>query len=93
MLLGSGSRKALESWGGELELIVLSEHFDAHFIAIDIQTGRAYIYGEGRPRRGMLIFDGAHYDALALGGVGRGGEAFRYFIFWQFYAVFDRLCL
>ena len=49
MLLGSGSRKALESWGGELELIVLSEHFDAHLIAIDIQTGRAYIYGEGRP--------------------------------------------
>ena len=45
-------------------------HFAREIAAYDIQTKRCDVYGqgEGYPERVMLIYDGLHYDALALAG-------------------------
>ena len=41
-----------------------------------MQTRRCDVYGQdsGYPQRGMLIYDGLHYDALALAGAPRPGQ-------------------
>lgn len=58
-----------ESWGGQVELFVLSTHLQKQIAAYDVQTGRVDIYGEDRfplAERGHLIYDGLHYDAVVF---------------------------
>ena len=45
-------------------------HFGREIAAHDIQTKRCDVYGqgEGHRERVMLIYDGLHYDALAIAG-------------------------
>ncbi|KAH7622861.1 hypothetical protein Ndes2526B_g02143 [Nannochloris sp. 'desiccata'] len=60
-------------WGGAIELSILSKHLKKEIAAFDIQTERVDIYGqgEGYAERVMLVYDGLHYDALAVAaGVG-----------------------
>ena len=47
-----------------------SRHFGREIAAHDIQTKRCDVYGQGKGyrERVMLIYDGLHYDALALAG-------------------------
>jgi ubiquitin thioesterase OTU1 len=53
-------------WGGGIELSVLSILAGVELVAIEVRTGRPYVFGEGKglARRGYLVFDGLHYDAL-----------------------------
>ncbi|CAI7732255.1 unnamed protein product [Closterium sp. NIES-54] len=57
-----------DSWGGGIELAILSDHFAKKIAAFDIQTKRCDVYGQDKPycETIMLIYDGIHYDALAL---------------------------
>jgi len=60
-------------WGGAIELSILSKHLKKEIAAFDIQTERVDVYGqgEGYTERVMLVYDGLHYDALAVAaGVG-----------------------
>jgi ubiquitin thioesterase OTU1 len=60
-------------WGGAIELSILSKYLKKEIAAFDIQTERVDIYGqgEGYSERVMLVYDGLHYDALAVAaGVG-----------------------
>jgi ubiquitin thioesterase OTU1 len=60
-------------WGGAIELSILSKYFKKEIAAFDIQTKRVDIYGQGEDYsdRVMLVYDGLHYDALAVAaGVG-----------------------
>ena len=45
-------------------------HFGREIAAYDIQTKRCDVYGQGDgfTDRAMLIYDGLHYDALAVSG-------------------------
>lgn len=54
------------SWGGAIELAILSEHFGVAIHAADIQTCRVDRYGEdrGHEERILLMYDGLHYDAI-----------------------------
>lgn len=54
--------------GGAIELSILSAHYKRGIDAYDIQTKRCDRYGEqeGYEDRVMLIYDGLHYDALAV---------------------------
>eukprot|EP00903_Cladosiphon_okamuranus_P018880 g17366.t1 len=56
-----------KSWGGEIELSILSKKLAVMITVVDIQTNNAYSYGEGNgfDRRVFIIYDGIHYDALA----------------------------
>uniref|UniRef100_A0A7S3A134 Ubiquitin thioesterase OTU n=1 Tax=Rhodosorus marinus TaxID=101924 RepID=A0A7S3A134_9RHOD len=62
------------SWGGAIELSILADHFKTEIAAIDVKTTRMDCYGEGKnyELRGYLLYDGIHYDAIALA---LGGES------------------
>ncbi|KXZ49583.1 hypothetical protein GPECTOR_20g439 [Gonium pectorale] len=57
-----------DKWGGAIELFILAQHYRTEIAAFDIQTKRCDVYGQdkGYPDRCMLIYDGLHYDALAV---------------------------
>ncbi|PGH16102.1 hypothetical protein AJ80_05317 [Polytolypa hystricis UAMH7299] len=54
------------SWGGGIELSILSKHFDIEICSIDVQTLRIDRFNEGRPTRCILVYSGIHYDTVAL---------------------------
>ncbi|KAI9843092.1 MAG: ubiquitin-specific protease otu1 [Sclerophora amabilis] len=54
------------SWGGGIELGILSQHFDIEICSIDVQSLRVDRFNEGRPKRCILIYSGIHYDTIAL---------------------------
>eukprot|EP01018_Ginkgo_biloba_P024690 Gb_06226 [translate_table: standard] len=57
-----------EKWGGAIELAILADYYCREIAAYDIQTTRCDLYGQGKgyKERVMLIYDGLHYDALAM---------------------------
>ncbi|KAL1933376.1 hypothetical protein VTP01DRAFT_7466 [Rhizomucor pusillus] len=55
------------SWGGAIELAILSAYYGVEIDSIDVQTGRIDKFGEGRyPERVLVVYSGIHYDALGL---------------------------
>ena len=60
-------------WGGAIELSIFSAKLGKEIAAFDIQTERVDVYGQGSgySERVLLVYDGLHYDALAVAaGVG-----------------------
>jgi len=57
-----------DTWGGAIELSILTLYYKTEITVFDIQTQRIDKYGEGcgYRQRVMLIYDGIHYDPLAL---------------------------
>ncbi|KAG0469592.1 hypothetical protein HPP92_016292 [Vanilla planifolia] len=72
-----------EKWGGAIELSILSEYYGREIAAYDIQTTRCDLYGQGKGyrERVMLIYDGLHYDALAISPFENAPEEFDQTIF------------
>jgi len=56
------------SWGGAIELSILSRHFCVEIDVIDTQSGRVDRFGqsENYSTRVLLIYDGIHYDPLVM---------------------------
>lgn len=57
-----------EHWGGAIELSILARHFAISIAALDVRSRRCDLYGEdqGYAERVFVIYDGIHYDALAV---------------------------
>ncbi|MCL7040727.1 hypothetical protein MKW94_013394 [Papaver nudicaule] len=57
-----------DTWGGAIELSILSEYYQKEIAAYHTDNVRCYVYGEDKQytERVLLIYDGRHYDALAL---------------------------
>lgn len=57
-----------ESWGGAIELSIFSDFFQVELDVVDIQTQRIDRFGHANhySNRGVLIYDGIHYDPLVL---------------------------
>ncbi|KAJ5780895.1 Ovarian tumor otubain [Penicillium paradoxum] len=55
-----------DSWGGAIELKVLSEYFNIEICSIDVQTLNMFQFNEGAPTRCIVVYSGIHYDVLAL---------------------------
>lgn len=55
-------------WGGAIELSILSARLGIEIAAFDVQTQRVDVYGQGKghSRRVLTIYNGLHYDALAV---------------------------
>lgn len=55
------------SWGGQIELSILSKLLATEIVALDIIRDRHDVYGteESYNRRIYVIYDGIHYDAVA----------------------------
>ncbi|KAL8162547.1 hypothetical protein V2J09_014036 [Rumex salicifolius] len=72
-----------EKWGGAIELSILADYYGREIAAYDIQTARCDLYGQDRmfSERVMLIYDGLHYDALAISPFEQAPEEFDQTIF------------
>ncbi|XP_057957296.1 OVARIAN TUMOR DOMAIN-containing deubiquitinating enzyme 2 isoform X2 [Malania oleifera] len=72
-----------EKWGGAIELSILADYYGREIAAYDIQTARCDLYGQNKSydERVMLIYDGLHYDALAVTPSEGAPEAFDQTIF------------
>lgn len=55
-----------DSWGGGIELSILSQHFDIEICSINVQDVRIDRFNEGRPTRCILVYSGIHYDVCAV---------------------------
>ena len=55
------------SWGGQIELSILSQALRTEIAAFDVIRNRHDVYGteNNYNRRVMVIYDGIHYDSLA----------------------------
>ena len=56
------------SWGGSIELAILSQHFQIEIAAVQISTCIVNRFGEDKAygTRIFLLYDGIHYDPLYL---------------------------
>ena len=61
-----------DSWGGGIELAILSQEFDIEIASINVQDLRVDRFNEGRPRRAILVYSGIHYDTIAFVPAGCG---------------------
>lgn len=58
------------SWGGAIELAILSAHYNTEIASIDVETSRIDQFSpdssSGTGNRCILIYSGIHYDAASL---------------------------
>ncbi|KAL6534866.1 OTU protein [Orobanche gracilis] len=68
---------------GAIELAILAAYYRREIAAYDIQTTRCDLYGQEQnfEERVMLIYDGLHYDALAMSPFEGAPEEFDQTIF------------
>jgi ubiquitin thioesterase OTU1 len=59
-----------ETWGGAIELAILSAHYKTEISSIDVETGRIDRFeppsGTESGNRCILVYSGIHYDAATL---------------------------
>lgn len=55
-----------DSWGGDIELSILSQAFGIEVCSINVQDNRVDKFNEGQPKRIILVYSGIHYDTIAL---------------------------
>ena len=57
-----------DSWGGAIEIAILSKYYGIEIDVVDTQSGRIDRFGEDQnySHRILIIYDGIHYDALVL---------------------------
>lgn len=55
-----------DSWGGGIELSILSQHFNIEICSINVQDVRIDRFNEGCPTRCILVYSGIHYDVCAV---------------------------
>ncbi|KAK7072195.1 aminotransferase [Halocaridina rubra] len=56
------------SWGGAIELSILSQYYEMEIVAVDAKTGVLNRFGEDKKfsYRMIVIYDGIHYDPLFM---------------------------
>lgn len=60
--------KRPESWGGAIEVSILSQYYGVEIAVVDITNALINRFGEDKQfgMRVFLLFDGIHYDPLYL---------------------------
>ncbi|GAB9462859.1 Otu ovarian tumor protein-like cysteine protease [Globisporangium polare] len=55
-----------KSWGGEIELSILSQYYKVEMVVFDVTSMSRLCYGEdqGFSQRMFLLYDGIHYDLV-----------------------------
>ncbi|KAF2130153.1 ubiquitin thioesteras-like protein OTU1 [Dothidotthia symphoricarpi CBS 119687] len=55
-----------DSWGGGIELSILSQEFDIEIASVNVQDLRVDRFNEGKAKRCILVYSGIHYDTIAF---------------------------
>ncbi|TIC04083.1 OTU-domain-containing protein [Wallemia mellicola] len=77
------------SWGGAIELSILSHAFKISIISLDIATGRIDKYNTEYENRIFVVYSGIHYDALSLSPSQNASAEFHTTVFPSFEAPPD----
>ncbi|EFC45843.1 predicted protein, partial [Naegleria gruberi] len=67
-----------QTWGGAIEISILSEHYKVRIVAFDTTTCREDVYGSDHDEynaMALIIYTGNHYDALSLNQFGDSGSS------------------
>jgi len=64
------------SWGGGIELFIMSQYFSTEIAVVDTQSGRVDRFGEDKSYedRVFVIYDGIHYDPLVYEAIDQSGS-------------------
>ncbi|KAK4177177.1 hypothetical protein QBC36DRAFT_138927 [Triangularia setosa] len=71
-ILGSTPQKycshllEMDTWGGAIELSILSDLFNIEISSIDVKSLRVDRFGEGKDTRIIILYSGIHYDRIAF---------------------------
>ena len=65
-----------DSWGGGIELSILSQHFGIEICSINVQDLRVDKFNEGQATRCVLVYSGIHYDVCAVAPYGGADPEF-----------------
>ncbi|KAK3936880.1 ubiquitin thioesterase OTU1 [Diplogelasinospora grovesii] len=55
-----------DTWGGAIELSILSAIYDLEISSIDVKSLRVDRFGEGKSERVIILYSGIHYDRIAF---------------------------
>ncbi|KAK0611181.1 hypothetical protein B0T14DRAFT_487975 [Immersiella caudata] len=58
--------KQMDTWGGAIELSILSDIYDVEICSIDVKSLRIDRFGEGKEQRIIILYSGIHYDRIAF---------------------------
>ncbi|KAK3384810.1 hypothetical protein B0H63DRAFT_395219 [Podospora didyma] len=56
----------MDTWGGAIELSILSDIYDIEISSIDVKSNRVDKFGEGKANRVIILYSGIHYDRIAF---------------------------
>ncbi|KAK3689970.1 hypothetical protein B0T22DRAFT_183049 [Podospora appendiculata] len=58
--------KRMDTWGGAIELSILSDIYSIEISSIDVKSLRVDRFGEGKDNRVIILYSGIHYDRIAF---------------------------
>ncbi|KAL2024746.1 hypothetical protein VTK56DRAFT_5567 [Thermocarpiscus australiensis] len=58
--------RQMDTWGGAIELSILSDIYDLEISSIDVKSLRVDRFGEGKSSRVIILYSGIHYDRIAF---------------------------
>ncbi|KAH6614718.1 hypothetical protein B0J18DRAFT_469797 [Chaetomium sp. MPI-SDFR-AT-0129] len=58
--------RQMDTWGGAIELSILSDIYNIEISSIDVKTLRIDRFGEGKSNRVIILYSGIHYDRIAF---------------------------
>ncbi|KAK1830517.1 ubiquitin thioesterase OTU1 [Podospora conica] len=58
--------KQMDTWGGAIELSILSDIYSIEISSIDVKSLRVDRFGEGKDNRVIILYSGIHYDRIAF---------------------------
>ncbi|KAK0724826.1 hypothetical protein B0H67DRAFT_116688 [Lasiosphaeris hirsuta] len=61
-----GRMKQMDTWGGAIELSILSDIYSIEISSIDVKSLRVDRFGEGMDERIIILYSGIHYDRIAF---------------------------
>ncbi|KAM7196320.1 ubiquitin thioesterase OTU1 [Rhypophila sp. PSN 637] len=56
----------MDTWGGAIELSILSDIYKVEICSIDVKTLRVDRFGENMENRVIILYSGIHYDRIAF---------------------------
>ncbi|KAK3313942.1 hypothetical protein B0H66DRAFT_537190 [Apodospora peruviana] len=56
----------MDTWGGAIELSILSDIYNIEISSIDVKTLRVDRFGENKENRVVILYSGIHYDRIAF---------------------------
>ncbi|KAL2268095.1 hypothetical protein VTJ83DRAFT_2941 [Remersonia thermophila] len=58
--------RQMDTWGGAIELSILSDIYNLEISSIDVKTLRIDRFGENKTNRVIIVYSGIHYDRIAF---------------------------